>query len=113
MDVPVLPVNDAAVDLKRYTLRLSDVDGLNIFSEASFGLDGSRRIVTRGSFVDRSPHRRDINVVDLLRRGIEDRCEIKREGILAVIRMRPVVHQGLLESNGTSETVVITNSPRC
>jgi hypothetical protein len=45
--------------------------------------------------------------------GVENRAEVEREGVLTVINMRSVVHEGLLESNIATKSVIITNRPSC
>ena len=113
VDAPILPVNNTTIDLERHAFRLSDVDWLDIFPVPSLGLDRRRIIIARRSFVHGSSYRRDIDVIDLLCLGVVDWDEVEREGILAVIWMRSVVHQALLKPDGTAKALVITDCPRC
>ena len=113
MDFPILPFNHSIVHLERDTFRLSDVDRLYIFSVPSVCFDGRRMIIISGCLIQRSPNRRDINMNNLLSICVEDRGEIQRKSVLAVIHMRTIVHQSLLQTDLIAESLIETNRPGC
>ena len=96
MYFPVLPLNDPAVNLEGDTFGLCDVDGLYVLAVSTFGFNGCRVVVARRCLVDCPSYRRNIDVNDFLGICIKDRCEIEGECVLAVVRVRSVVHQCLL-----------------
>ena len=96
MKLPILPFDDPPVNLERDPLWLSDVQRLQIFPIAPFGFNGGWVIVVRWCLIKWPPHGWNVNVDDGLGIGIEDWGKVQRVGVLIVIGMRSVVHQGLL-----------------
>jgi len=111
VEVPVLPINDSSVDFERDSIGLSNVDGLDIRPVSAFCLDTRCVIVVWLCFANGSADFRDIDVDDFLLLGVEDRAEIEGERVLAVVYVRPIIHQGLLQSAVASKSVVISNCP--
>lgn len=79
MNVPVLPADGPALDLKRHAFRLCDIDRLDIRPVAGLGLDTGWVVVIGLCLVHRSAHIWDIDMDDLLLIEVEDRAEVKRE----------------------------------
>jgi hypothetical protein len=98
VEVPFLPIDSPAIQFERYTLGLSDVDWLEIVSQANGTLDRLRVIVRRWCCVERAAFLGDVDVDNLLCLDVVDRTEVERVSVLEVIDVRPVVHQSLLES---------------
>lgn len=98
MEVPLLPVNSASVQLKRYTLWLGYMDWLEVVSEADLLLNGFGVKVGGRSGVQWAAFLGNVNVDDLLGLNVEDWAKVQRVGVLEVIDAWAVVHQGLLES---------------
>lgn len=96
MDFPILPVDDAAVDFERDAIWLSYVDGLQVLSVPTLRFNSCWMVVLRRCFVDRTSHSRYVDVYDLLSFGVENGRKIKGVCVLAVVNVRPVIHQGLL-----------------
>ena len=113
VDVPVLPVDDASVHLEGDTLGLGYVDRLQIGSVATFLLDRFGVVIVGSGLAERSSHRRNVNVNDLLCLGIVDRAKIQGKGVLRVIDMGTVVHECLLQANIRSEPLIVSDCPSC
>ena len=96
VDFPFLPVDNTAVDFEGDAIWLGYVNGFEIFSVSTFGLDSYRVVVLRGCFVNRPSNRRYIDMYNLLSVGVEDWCKVERICVLVVVDVRPIVHQGLL-----------------
>lgn len=111
MDIPVLPCNFPALDLERDTLRLSDVNRLDIVSEAAFLLHCGRVVIARGSLANRPSHWGHVDVDDLLGLCVVDGAEVQWEGVLGVVDVRAVVHKSLLQPNSRPKSLVIANCP--
>ena len=96
MEVPLLPADRTAVQLEGHTLRLSDVDWLEVIPQANLSLDrlmievGGRRLVERTTLLW------NVDVDDLLCLDVEDGAEVERVRVLQVVDAGPVIHQGLL-----------------
>ncbi|KAJ8104750.1 hypothetical protein OPT61_g10590 [Boeremia exigua] len=112
VQVPVRPGDVPAVHLEADALGLRDVDGLEIRPEPALLLNRSCVVVVRRGRVQWAAHRRDINVDNLLGVGVVDRAEVEREAVLAVVDVRAVVHQRLLEAHIGAEALVVANGPR-
>jgi hypothetical protein len=111
VNIPVLPVKGASIDLERYTCRLCDVNRRNILPVSSLLFYACRVVVVGRSLVDRSSNFGDVDMDDFLFFRIENWAEVEREGILRIIHVRAVVHESLLQTNVITESVVITNCP--
>lgn len=48
---------------------------------------------------------------DLLLIEVEDGAEVERVGVLAVVDVRAVVHQGLLQADTVAEALVVSDGP--
>ena len=90
--LPILPFNDASVDLERHTFWLSDIDRLQILAVSSISFYGCRMIVVGWRLIDRSSDMGNVDVGDFLGVGVEDGREVEGERVLAVIDVRSVVH---------------------
>ena len=112
VNLPVLPFNDSSIDLEGNSFRLSDIDRLQILAITTFCFNCSDVVIIRRCLVDRSSHWRDIDVDNLLSIAVEYRSEVQGIGVLAVVDMRPVVHQSLLKPDFVPKTFIKTNSPR-
>ena len=108
---PVRPADVPAVHLERHALWLSNVDGFQISTEATFCFNCSCMVVVWWCLVEWPADCRHINVDNLLCVCVKDRAEVQRIAVLAVIRMRSVVHQRLLQTNFCSKALIITNRP--
>ena len=111
VEVPILPINLATGDGERHTLWLSDVEWLEICAESALCLDRCSVIVRRGRFRDGTTNGGDINMNDLLGVGVEDRAEIEGIRILAIVLVRTIVHEGLLETGLATEALIISDGP--
>ena len=94
--LPILPFDCPAVDLEGNALGLCNVDRLDVFAISTLGFNSCRGVIVRRCLVHRSSHRGNIDMSDFLRVCIEDGSEVERECVLAVVGVRPIVHQGLL-----------------
>lgn len=90
---------------------MRDVDGLDVGSVAAFFLDAGRVVVVGRGFVDGAAHVWDVDVDDLFFVCVEDGAEVEWEGILAVVNVRAVVHQCLLEAHVAAEAVIVADCP--
>jgi hypothetical protein len=79
MYFPILPINNPSFHLERDSLRLCDVDWLDVFPVASICLDAGYMVVVRLGFADGSANLWDVDMNDLLLVGIENRAEIEGE----------------------------------
>ena len=113
MDAPVLPFDRPSLDAERDALRLGDVDRLKVCPVPAFFLNRGLVVVVWLRFAERSSHGWDINVDDLFRLCIVDRAEVQWECVLRIINVGPVIHQSLLQTNVGTESLVVTDSPRC
>jgi hypothetical protein len=111
VDVPVLPFNRASLNFKGDALWLCDVDWLQVRSVASLLFHGLNVIVVGSSFAERTPHRRNVNVDNLLRLRIVDRAKVQGVGVLRIINVRAVVHQSLLQANIRAKTLIVSDRP--
>jgi hypothetical protein len=111
MNGPILPLDGTSINIERNTLRLRDLDWLDVGPEADLLFDMFTMEVARRRLVKLSSHFRDVDVDDLLCVCIENRAEVQRIRVLAVIGMRAVIHQSLLETNVASKSLVVTDSP--
>jgi hypothetical protein len=68
-------------------------------------------VVVRRRLVEWSPHWRNVDVNNFLSIGVENRAKVERVTVLTVIHMWAVVHEGLLETNIGSESLVVANCP--
>jgi hypothetical protein len=92
MNLELLPLDHSALDLERNTFWLGDVDWFDIGSVADFFFYAGSMIVIWFRLANWSSDFWDINVNDLLLVGVKDRTEIEREGVLAIIYVRSVIH---------------------
>jgi hypothetical protein len=96
MEIPVLPADMSTIDLERDTVRLGDIQGGQIFSEPSLSLNGCSVVVARRGRVDRTSDSRDVDVDDLSCVAVVYGAEVQGVGVLIVVLMRAIVHDGLL-----------------
>lgn len=96
MNFPVLPFNNPAINSKRDTLGLSNVDWFQIFPVTTFRFNCCGMIIIGRRLADRSPNGGNIDVNNFLRICIKDGGKIQRICVLTVIDMRSIIHQGLL-----------------
>jgi hypothetical protein len=68
-------------------------------------------IVVGSSFAERTPHRRNVNVDNLLRLRVVDRAKVQGVGVLRIIDVRAVVHQSLLQANIRAKTLIVSDRP--
>lgn len=111
MDFPILPADRVTVNCEADSFGLCDVNRLEVLSETAFLLNGYRVIIIWRSFAEWSTDRWHVNVDDFVCIRIEDGGEVKWICILAVIRVRPIVHEGLLQANVATEALVVSNCP--
>lgn len=90
---------------------LGDVDGFEIGPVAAIGFDCCGMVVVGWGFIDWSSHGRNVDVDDFFGVAVEDWGEVEREGILAVVDVGSVVHQGLLQSDLVAEALVEADRP--
>lgn len=108
MEVPLLPVNGVPIELERYTLRLSDIDRLEVIPEPDLLLNGFGIEVSGRCSVQRSAFLRDVDVDDFLGLDVEDRAEIERVGVLEIIDAGA---ESLLEPRAISVALIVTYRP--
>ena len=96
MNLPILPLDYPSLHLEGHTFRLSNIDRLEIFTVPAFSFNRCRMIVVDRRLVNGSADGGNVDVDDLLGVGVEDRRKVEWEGILAVVDMRPIIHQSLL-----------------
>jgi hypothetical protein len=108
---PVLPAYDAAFQREGYALGLCDVNGLEVLAETAFGFDGSGMVVVGWCLVQGSSDRRNVDMDDFLGIRVEDGTEVEGIGVLAVVDMRAVIHESLLEANIASKAFIVANRP--
>jgi hypothetical protein len=89
------------------------VDRFNSIPEATLPFDGFDVVIAWRRFVERPPDLGDINVDELFGLRIVDGTEIQRIGILAVVNVRAIVHQRLLETDIVSKPLIVTDCPCC
>ena len=111
VNTPVLPVDNTAINFERDAFRLGDVDGLQVCSKSSFCLNGGCMIVVRRCLVEWSSYFWNIDVYDLVGICVENWAEVQGEGVLAIINVRPVVHQSLLKPDLITKALVEANCP--
>ena len=111
MQFPILPTDNSSIYRKRDTLRLCDIYGFQVCTEAALFLNCCGVVVVGRCLVDWSSNGRDVNMYNFLGIGIVYGREIERVAVLAVIDVWTVVHQSLLEPNLGTEPLVISNSP--
>lgn len=109
---PILPLEGTSIKIERHTLRLCDFDWFDVGPEANLLLNMFTVEVARWCLVELSSHFRNVYVDDFLCVCVEDRAEVQRVCVLAVIGMRAVVHQSLLETDVASKSLVVTDGPR-
>ena len=96
MDLPLLPIDDPALELEVDSFRLGNVDRLDVLPVSTVCFNGGWVIIIWWRFVQRAPNRRNVNVDHLLGVTVENWCKIQGVRVLTVVNTWPVVHQGLL-----------------
>ena len=111
MDIPLLPVDNAAVNLERNPFRLSDIYGFHVVAVSSLLLNSFDMIILRWCFADWSADWRNIDVDELLGLCVVDGTEVKWIRVLAVVDIRPIIHQRLLQTDLVTEPFIISDRP--
>lgn len=108
VEVPLLPVNGPAIHSEAHTLRLGDVDRLEVIAKTRLSLRGLGVVVRGRSGVERSSDFRNINVHDLLGLDVVYGAKVQRIRILHVINGRPVIHECLLQPLAVRKPLIIS-----
>jgi hypothetical protein len=111
VDTPVLPLDGASIHFERHTIRLSDMDWLNVCPVAPILLDCRWVVVVWRRPTDGPSYLWDIDVDDLFSLRIVDRTKVQRKCVLGVIDMGPVVHQRLLQTDIAPKALIVANRP--
>jgi hypothetical protein len=111
VELEVLPRQDTTVHGEGDTLRLRNVDRLDILPVATIFIDVTRGVVNSLLLAQWPTHARDVNVDDGLLGRVVDGAEVKRVLVLEAIRVWTVVHEGLLETHVASEALIVANGP--
>lgn len=112
MELPILPLQLPSLELKTHTLRLGNMNGLQIRSVTTHLLNPLRMIINTPPLLGhRPPNLRNINSNDLLLIRVEDGTEIKRILVLTVVHVGTVVHERLLQTDGRAEAFIKADCP--
>lgn len=111
MDGPVLPFDFAAVHGEGHAFGLADVDRFQVSAVAEFLTDRVGVVVIRRGLVQGSSDRRHVDMDDFLQVAVVYRAEIQRVGVLRIIHVWTVVHQGLLQAHSVAEALVVADGP--
>lgn len=112
VEVPVLPGDLAALHLEGDALGLSDVDGLEVGAVAAgLLLYGGRGVVYGGGLAEGPADGGDVDGDDGLLVGVVDGAEVEGVLVLAGVRVRAVVHEGLLEADGVAVALIVADRP--
>ena len=109
---PILPLDDTVLHRKGHTLGLRDVDGFEVSSEAVGFVNRVDRVVVGWGFAEGPAHFGHVDVDDFLKVGVVDWAKVQGVGVLRVIDVWAVIHQGLLEADTVAESLVVADSPR-
>lgn len=96
MNLPVLPINSPSLDLERDAFWLGNVNWLDICPVAALGFNAGGVVIIWFLCADRTTDFWNIDVHNLLCIRIEDRAEIEGEGVLTIVFVGAIVHEGLL-----------------
>ena len=117
VEPPVQPLHLAPFHCEAHALRLSDVNGLDVVAISSTGgivlFDPIGVVVGRRGLVEGPSGLGYVDVDDLMAVGVEDGTEVERVGVLRIVWVRAVVHEGLLEANLVAEAGVVADCPCC
>lgn len=111
MELPVLPLDLAALDGEGHALGLGDVDGFEVLAVATAGLDSGRMVVQRRSLGEGAAYLGNVDGDYLLFVGVVDGAEIERVLVLAVVDVRSVVHEGLLQADLVAVALIVADGP--